>query len=197
MEARGGSRGRYARRPGSPAILPAVIASRSHVRAAPARVLVGKRFPSLRVLDYGGEQVVFPREVSGEVIVYLYPGADCSPDGGRSSANGDVLQHASFDRHRLDFEARGVRVAGLSSELPKAQFDRIREHRVCHVLWSDPECALAHALDLPTFTQAGKEYYRRGTLIVSGGRIEIAIYPLWRPEQSAVQALWSMKARGM
>ncbi|HUB74841.1 MAG TPA: redoxin domain-containing protein [Solirubrobacteraceae bacterium] len=162
-----------------------------------ARGLVGRTFPDLRLLDYAGEPVALPTEVNADIVIYLYPGVQCSPDGGLGSAGADVQQHLSFDRHRADLDARRTRVVGVSSEAPKEQFARMRDHRVCHPLWSDPACELAHALELPTFTQAGRELYRRGTLVVRRSRIEIAIYPVYRPEQSATQALWAIKAKGL
>jgi peroxiredoxin len=44
-------------------------------------------------------------------------------------------------------------------------------------------------LGLPTFDFHGKVYFKRITLIVSEGRIEAALYPVFPPDKAADQAL--------
>lgn len=54
---------------------------------------------------------------------------------------------------------------------------------------SDTGHELARILDLPTFTAGGERLYKRLTLIVSGGRIEHAFYPIFPPDEHAAQVL--------
>jgi len=59
---------------------------------------------------------------------------------------------------------------------------------------SDPDLALADALSLPTFTADGPRLYARLTLIVSGGRIEHAFYPIFPPDGHAGEVLAWLRA---
>lgn len=56
-------------------------------------------------------------------------------------------------------------------------------------LLSDERLQLATSLGLPTFEFHGQAYFKRVTLVVSEGRIEAALYPVFPPDKAAQHAL--------
>jgi peroxiredoxin len=56
-------------------------------------------------------------------------------------------------------------------------------------LLSDERLQLAASVGLPTFEFHGQRYYKRITLVVTGGKVEAALYPVFPPDQAANQAL--------
>jgi len=180
-------------------------------RARLADALVGRAIPSLRLTAFSGAPVTLPRDADVPLVIYLYPGAGGAPGGlsphgldwaapsaqavaGRMA---DAAQHRAFDSHREQLRERFVvKVVGLSSEPKAVQHASVCADRLCHELWSDPELLLADALGLPTFTDEGARRYRRLTLVVSGGRIEKAFFPVESPQRSAAQVIGWLTAMG-
>ena len=62
-------------------------------------------------------------------------------------------------------------------------------------LLSDPGLVLADQLGLPTFTAGGERLYKRLTLVLNGGRIEHAFYPVFPPNTHAAEVVdWLRRA---
>jgi peroxiredoxin len=61
--------------------------------------------------------------------------------------------------------------------------------RLPYPLLSDEHLQLAESLGLPTFEFHRQTYFKRVTLVVSKGRVEAALYPVFPPDQAAGQAL--------
>jgi peroxiredoxin len=158
--------------------------------------LVGRTIPTLTLKTFNGTSVNLSFAMDDGVVIYLYPGADSSPDGGSESRAADDAQHQSFERHRDDLEALSFKAVGVSGEPALAQLPRVLEAGVRHELWSDPDRQLARALGLPTFEQPGASGYRRGMLVVDAGVVEKAFYPVDSPEHSAAQVISWLKATG-
>ena len=67
--------------------------------------------------------------------------------------------------------------------------------RLPFAMLSDPEFALAAALNLPTFAAPGHDrLYARLTLVVRDGVIEHAFYPIFPPNTHAQQVLAWLRA---
>ena len=61
--------------------------------------------------------------------------------------------------------------------------------RLSYPLLADEQLQLAALLGLPTFEFHGQTYFKRITLVVSQGRVEAALYPVFPPEEAAEQVL--------
>jgi peroxiredoxin len=131
------------------------------------------------------------------LIIYLYAGCERSPEDGEDTALCDSLQHRAFREHRLDLEARGYRAIGVSSQDARAQHRATLEHRLTHMLLSDPGLRLAQRLGLPTFTYDGVKRYCRLMLVVHDGRIVKVFFPVCSAARSAAQVIAWMTIQGI
>jgi peroxiredoxin len=164
--------------------------------AGVAEALVGLEVPPVVLGDYEKEELELRAfTVALPVVLYLYPGSPSSPVGASVELM-DSAQHGAFRDHRQDLEALGYRAIGVSSQSVSAQRLSTLRNRVPHRLLSDPKLELARALNLPTFTVAGREWYERLTLLVRGGRIEKAFFPVVSPVRNAAQVVAWMTLHG-
>jgi peroxiredoxin len=101
-------------------------------------------------------------------------------------------QLSGGERHELT--ARHVNVMGISSQPLEVQYRGAKANQLTQTLLTDPECRLAQALELPTFTLEGARWYRRLTLLVSAGRINKVFFPVCAA-RNADQVLAWMKVQ--
>jgi peroxiredoxin len=143
-----------------------------------------------------GTRVRLPRD--WPTVVYLYPGAGWSPDGGSGSLMADAVEHRAFERVVMELFWRRIMVLGVSSECAGDQRRSVLENRLCRLeeLWSDPGLALGRALGLPTFTAGGTRYYRRAMVFMDVGRVEKVFYPVERADRCAEQMVSWLKVTG-
>lgn len=130
--------------------------------------------------------------LTGTTIIYLYPmtgvpgvplpgGWDLIP-----GARGCTPESCGFRDHFAELQAAGASaVFGLSSQTSAYQREAVERLDLPFAMLSDPEFVLAEALRLPTFDVEGTRLYRRLTLVVRGGRIEHAFYPVFPPNEHA------------
>ena len=158
--------------------------------------LPGTAMPSLVLLDTGGNEVALDRLGPGRTVVYLYPlsgrpGVDL-PDGWDAipGARGCTPEACGFRDHHADLLSAGTRtVYGLSSQSTDYQAELADRLGLPFPILSDPDLALAKALDLPTFEADGERLFSRLTMVVTDGRIEHAFYPIFPPDQHAAEVL--------
>lgn len=150
--------------------------------------LVGVQLPPLALPSTTGGESGLTQLSSGRVVVYLYPGDDCTQESSQGEPSSCAVQRAVFREYALDFAAEGTRIAGVSSEPHETQIATAERERLPFPLISDRDCHLADALDLPTFLDLGTRRFRRLTLICEGGIVAAAFYPV-SPRRSAAQAL--------
>ena len=133
----------------------------------------------------------------GRTIIYLYPltgrpGVDL-PQGWDAipGARGCSTEACDFRDHYADLQHAGAsRVFGMSSQDPQYQAEVVKRLHLPFVMLSDPQLAVADALNLPTFAAPGHErLYTRLTLVVRDGRIEHVFYPIFPPNTHAQQVL--------
>jgi peroxiredoxin len=132
--------------------------------------------------------------VRSGVVIYVYPGTGCSPDGGENSAMLDVVQHRAYDALEKELAALDLFVLGVSSQ----RWQRPQEATgldVRHMLLGDPEFLLAKNLGLPTFDEHGVRGYRRLTLLIRRGTIGKVSYPVRSPEKDPAQAVAWIRAQ--
>ena len=165
-----------------------------------AEHLPGVELPSLTFPATTGSSLSL-RDLSVEILVlYAFPrigapGVEPLPGWDDiPGARGCTPQAAGFRDRSDELAALGAGVAGLSAQ----PLDELREAAerlgLPFPLLSDPELRLAGALRLPTFDAAGLRLYRRLTLVVRGGRIVRAFYPVFPPDRDAEEVLAWLRA---
>jgi peroxiredoxin len=159
--------------------------------------LLGMLLPALSLATSSGTTVNLAELGPGRTVVYLYPltgrpGVDL-PEGWDAipGARGCSTEACDFRDHFADLQQAGAaQVYGLSSQDPGYQAEVVERLRLPFDMLSDPQLALADALDLPTFSAPGHDrLYARLTLVVRDGRIEHVFYPIFPPNTHAQQVL--------
>jgi peroxiredoxin len=162
--------------------------------------LAGMAVPHLALLSTTGEDVALDELGAGRTVLYIYPltgrpGVDL-PEGWDAipGARGCTPEACGFRDHHADLQAAGASaVFGLSSQATDYQAEFADRLALPFGILSDPDLELAGALRLPTFTADGRRLYKRLTLILAGGRVEHAFYPIFPPDQHAAEVLeWLM-----
>jgi peroxiredoxin len=156
--------------------------------------LLRRRIPSLVLPSTLGAAVNVSDLGQGQTVFYLYPGSRTSSDDGADAPMVDAVQHRAFRDQLGELTARHVNVMGISSQPLEVQYRGAKANQLTQTLLTDPECRLAQALELPTFTLEGARWYRRLTLLVSAGRINKVFFPV-SAARNADQVLAWMKVQ--
>jgi len=133
--------------------------------------------------------------LDGRWVIYIYPMTGRPgvplPDGWDEipGARGCTPQSCSFRDHYSELKSRGVGVFGLSEQTTEYQREARDRLGLPFQLLSDNSLQLKGSVRLPTFIVAGRELYKRITLIVRDGRIEKVFYPVFPPDRSTDDVL--------
>jgi peroxiredoxin len=153
--------------------------------------LAGMPMPSLTFPATQEVHVALDELGPERTVLYIYPRTgqpgQPSPTGWDSipGARGCTPESCGFRDHHDELAAIGTEVLGLSSQSTEYQAEAARRLRLPFSLLSDPELALADALDLPTFEVDGMRLYKRLTMLIRAGVIERVWYPVFPPDQHA------------
>jgi peroxiredoxin len=156
--------------------------------------LEGTHLPALVLLSTDGAKVDLA-QLPGRWVIYIYPMTGrpdrALPDGWDQipGARGCTPQSCSFRDHFAELNALGTGVFGLSVQTREYQTEARDRLHLPFQLLSDSELELKRLLQLPTFTAAGAELYKRLTLIVDKGRISKVFYPVFPPDRNADDVL--------
>lgn len=158
--------------------------------------LTGRPLPPLVFESTDGAAVDFSGIDSGRIVLYLYPltgRPDVDLPTGWSAipgARGCTAEACDFRDHYDDLRAAGVqRVYGLSSQSSAYQAEVVERLHLPFSMLSDNGFQLAATLATPTFEVDGTTLYKRMTLIVRKRMIERVFYPVFPPDQHAVEVL--------
>ena len=141
---------------------------------------------SVRLRQLAGERtVIYVYPMSGRPGVALPPGWDEIP-----GARGCTTEACDFrDHYRELMDAGASAVYGLSSQDTAYQQEFVERLGLPFPILSDPELLLAQEPGLPTFEVEGQTLYKRITLVITGGLIEHAFYPIFPPNEHATEVL--------
>jgi len=143
----------------------------------------------------GGRVKLAEASRSGTTVFFFYPRSgrpDEPPIPGWDDipgARGCTSQSCAFRDHFSVFEARGVRVFGVSAQDTEYQREFADRTKLPYPLLSDSDFVLTEALGLPTFEAGDMRLIRRLTLVTSDGRIEKVFYPVFPPDKNAEEVL--------
>ena len=152
--------------------------------AIPPLVLQSSQGP-VNLAELGADREVlyiYPR--SGRPGVPLLEGWDEFP-----GARGCTPHSRGFRDHAAELGTFGAKLAGLSSQPLEDQIEFAERNHMPFPVISDPERALANALDLPTFEIAGYTLYARMALVIEQGLIAKVFYPVFPPDRNAADVL--------
>jgi peroxiredoxin len=165
--------------------------------------LPGLRLPALALPATTGGEVDLATAAAavGTLVLYVYPRTgtpgEPSPDGWDAipGARGCTPQSCAFRDHHAELRALGADVLGLSAQPAAEQAAFAAREHMPFALLSDPSLELAAALRLPTFEAGGMHLYKRITLIVEGGAVAKAFYPVFPPDSNAADVLAWLRDR--
>lgn len=156
--------------------------------------LEGMSLPDVTLPSTSGSRVRLA-SLAGRFVLYIYPMTGRPgvplPDGWDAipGARGCTPQACGFRDHFSELQALQTGVFGVSTQTSESQREARDRLHLPFDLLSDSSLQLKGALRLPTFTVAGRELYKRLTLIVEQGQIRKVFYPVFPPDKSADEVL--------
>jgi peroxiredoxin len=156
--------------------------------------LPGVQLPAIELPSTDGGRVALS-DPGNRTVVFVYPSIGAIDDAlldewtAIPGARGCTPEACGFRDQLGSFRSARVDVLGLSGQPAGQQRDAVNRLRLPYPLLSDERLQLAASLGLPTFEFHGQRYFKRITLVVSHGRVEAALYPVFPPDQAADQAL--------
>jgi peroxiredoxin len=156
--------------------------------------LPGVQVPAIELSSTDGGRVALS-DLVARTVVFVYPSIGGIDDAlleewtAVPGARGCTPEACGFRDQLGAFRSTRVDVLGLSGQPAAQQRDAVDRLRLPYPLLSDERLRLAASLGLPTFEFHGQQYFKRVTLVVSQGKVEAALYPVFPPDQAAQQAL--------
>jgi peroxiredoxin len=136
--------------------------------------LTGQQLPDLDLTTSDAIRLPLRAHVSGLVVVYFVAGhTDYDPEDG--TADRDIAQHGGYVEHSATFAQLGAKVFGVSSQDRDHLRACVDSLAVRHIMFSDPEFAIAHALSLPS--TGARRRYQRIALVADNGIIQATFGP--------------------
>lgn len=124
------------------------------------------------------------------LVVYFFPAED-EEDGPAANTMSRVYRSSYHDISRL-----GARVVGVSTQTALQQQEIALAELFPQLLLADDELRLADSLLLPTTEVAGRDEYEPITLLIRGGVIAQAIYPIPFPRTHIPEVLAWLEGDG-
>ena len=156
--------------------------------------LPGVQLPAIGLPSTDGGRVALS-DLGNRTVVFVYPSIGAIDDAlleewtAIPGARGCTPEACGFRDQLGSFRSARVEVLGLSGQPAGQQRDAVNRLQLPYPLLSDAQLQLAPSLGLPTFEFHGQRYFKRIALVVSGGKVEAALYPVFPPDQAADQAL--------
>ena len=168
---------------------------------APPERLVGSAVPGLVLASTAGP-VDLAELAAGTLVLFVYPNATGLPEppvpgwDDIPGARGCTAQACGFRDAHARLRDLGAEVAGLSAQRLGEQRQFAARVGLAYPLISDLALRLGSALGLPTFTASGREFYRRITLVATGGIVAHVTFPVTDPERNADEVLAWLEGPG-
>ena len=173
-----------------------------------AEHLRGAVVPALALPATSGRLVDLAVLAREPAVLFFYPRTgQPGTSAGREwdlipGARGCTPQSCGFRDLHAEFQALGVRVAGLSTQTTAYQREFVERNHVPFDLLSDADLRLTRALRLPTFEFpvpgiGPSTLIRRMAWYLEAGRIVHVWYPVFPPDTNAAVVLtWLRAGRG-
>ena len=154
--------------------------------------LQGKSLPEISLPATDGS-MVNPGKQTGWLVIYCYPMTGRPdlklPDNWDSipGARGCTPQSCAFRDHYQELKQCRANVFGLSTQTTEYQLEAKERLHLPFELLSDHKLEFASALNLPVFEVENMKLIKRLTLITLNGVIKKFFYPVFPPDQNAIQ----------
>ena len=161
--------------------------------------LPGMRVPSVVLPSTAGRMVNLAELTAPRTVIYCYPRTGVPgeplPEGWDMipGARGCTPQACDFRDHHRELADLSADVFGLSTQTTEYQKEMTERLHLPFEVLSDAEFRFCDALRLPTFEVKGMRLVKRLTLIIRNGVIETILYPVFPPNESAVQVIRWLK----
>jgi peroxiredoxin len=157
--------------------------------------LVNMTMPKVSLRSTAGGMVDLSNLSAPRTVIYCYPmtgvpgkplpeGWDLVP-----GARGCTPQTCGFRDHHQELSQLKASLFGLSTQATGYQREMANRLHLPFEILSDEEFRFCNELKLPTFAVDGVRLLKRLTLIVRSGRIERVFYPVFPPNESAIQVI--------
>lgn len=144
--------------------------------------------PAVELITTASMRVPLQAHLSGLVVVYFVPGEMDGSAWVDGHPTLDAAQHRGYVNRRAAFDDMGVKVFAVSSQSVEDLGRMERDLEVSHLMFSDPELLLGHALGLPTVQDGvGNKHYRRLALVAEGGHIR-GVFPAFQDSEAPASA---------
>ena len=168
--------------------------------------LMGMGLPNVSLPSTSGQNFNFdinsnPKKLNQEkLVIYVYPLTGqpnvALPEGWDEipGARGCTPQACDFSDNYQQFQRLNTQVFGLSTQTSGYQLELKKRLHLPFDLLSDCDFKLKQFLNLPTFKVGELTLYKRLTLIIEQGIIKQVFYPVFPPNQHALQVLDWLKS---
>jgi peroxiredoxin len=157
--------------------------------------LVGKHLPNINLSATNGELVDLS-SYNGYTVLFIYPrtGQPGKPSlldnwDDIPGARGCTPQSCSFRDHFAYFLQHEIRVFGLSTQDTLYQKEVVERLQLPYLILSDENLTFANAMQLPIFEVSGIKLLKRMAIIIYNGVIKHVFYPVFPPDQNAIQVI--------
>ncbi len=165
-----------------------------------AKHLVSLAMPKILLRSTSGGLVDVSDFQSERTVIYCYPmtgvpgkplpeGWDLIP-----GARGCTPQTCGFRDHYQELLPFHAQVFGLSTQSHEYQREMAERLQLPFAVLSDESFEFCNALQLPTFEVSGARLLKRLTLVVKANHIEHVFYPVFPPNESALEVLGWLRA---
>lgn len=138
--------------------------------------LTGQQLPDLDLTTSDAIRLPLRAHVSGLVVFYFTAGHSES-DRHQRAAHRDIAQHRGYVAHSATFAQLGAKVFGVSTQHRDHLRACMDSLAVRHIMFSDPELAIADALSLPSTGADARRGYHRIALVTDNGIIQATFGP--------------------
>ena len=163
--------------------------------------LPGLAMPRVKLRSTKDRWVDLSTEAGSRIVVYCYPRTGRpdapTPEGWDAipGARGCTPETCGFRDHHQELRKLGAEVFGLSTQDTEYQKEMVARLEVPFEVLSDANLELTRVLRLPTFEFRGATLLKRLTLVISRQRIEKVFYPVFPPDQHAMEVILWLRGR--
>jgi len=134
---------------------------------------VGTRFPDFALPNQDGAVRKLQDYAGKWLVLYVYP---------KDDTPGCTIQGQSFTATKADFDAAGIRVAGLSADDVASHKNFCNKFGFTIDLLADPDAKLLSALGVPQSDYKGTMYWNRTTFVVDPQGVLRRVYERVDPQ---------------
>jgi peroxiredoxin len=153
--------------------------------------------PSIKLESTDGEFVDLRTVTQDPTVLFIYPraGSPLEPNSNPElwdsipGARGCTPQSCGYRDLAQDFKELGFKIYGLSIQSPVVQKEFVQRNHIPFPILSDEQHQLTDHLNLPVFIFEGERLIKRMALVIIQGKIEKVFYPVFPPDQNAVEVL--------